>query len=571
MRALRRLVVLTGVTALCASGGSALLATPAVAGDVNTNTGVLEAALYNVTPYPMTLVASRTPGTTSQNPNGGDFWNTPPAGTIPVGGSMLYRVNANQNETGGICIGDYLLGYDAYMTYQVDVLGGSPEYLTVAISGAQSHSPTGCFGTFPVGNNEPAFNVYITSAPPPANYDPAASPGTPPAAATASPQITYAHNVPTLFDQTFQIVGNYTVDASSNLGAPFVNVLNALCSGATSTTCSFTQEGPLTWGIGDPGSPFVATNCGAAGGPTNQFTVGYTDQESASLTVGGGVSASAQFTLLDVVSNSVSVSVEASHQWTETQGISRQTTLDIPPNSIAFLWVTPVVGKVTGTLVVSNGSSTFTADNFSETHSGVTKDALTPAFDTITKVRAMTAAEDQSYCAHPGAGTSLGGTRAKPPAKVVPGHGVAGVSLGQTRAQVARELGPPLSRRFLVDPCQGLGRRCYAAAGTGGRWSYRRLSVVFGPDLRVSALIYRGTRRSARGAGVGASLPVVRGGYPAASCSGQGHRMNCTLTGVEGGQTVKTVFGFKRATGGLFKCDRVLIYVVGGGPNQVAS
>jgi hypothetical protein len=262
--------------------------------------------------------------------------------------------------------------------------------------------------------------------------------------------------------------------------------------------------------------------------------------------------------------------VEASHQWTETQAISRQTTLDIPPDSIAFLWVTPVVGKVTGTLVVSNGSSTFTADNFSETHSGVTKDALTPAFDTITRVRAMTAAEHQSYCANVGSRRSLGGAQTKPPAKLVPGRGVAGVSLGQTQAQVARELGPPVSRRFLVDPCQGLGRHCYAAAGTGGRWSYRRLSVVFGPDLRVSALIYRGARRSATGAGVGASLPVVRGGYPAALCSSHDHRTNCTLTRAEGGRTVKTVFGFREATGGLLKCDRVLVYVVSAS-NQAAS
>jgi hypothetical protein len=569
MRAVRRLVMLLGVTIFCAGGGSALLAAPALAGDVNTDTGVLEAALYNVTPYPMTLVAAQTPGTTSQNPDGGDFWNTLPAGTIPVGGSMLYRVNANQDVSPGLCIGDYLFGYDAYMTYRVDVLGGAPEYLTLAISGAKSHSPTTCFGTFPQGDHDPQFNVYITSAPPPAGYDPAVSP--PPAAATANPQVTYAHNQPTLYDQSFQITGDYTVDASSNLGAPFVNVLNALCGGAANTACSFTQHGPLTWGIGDPGSPFVATNCSAAGAPTTQYTVQYTDAQSASLTVGGGVSVSAQFNLFDVVGNSVSVSVEASHQWTETTSITRSTTVDIPPNDIAFLWVTPVVGKVTGTLVVSNGSSTFTANNFSETRSGVTKDALTPAFDAITKARPMSSGERQSFCANSGAPSLIRGSDAKPPVKLVPGHGVARVRLGQTRAQVAGELGPPLGRHFLVDPCQGLGRRCYAAAGAGGRWSYRQLSVVFGPDLRVSGLIYRGARRSATGAGVGASLPVVRGAYPGASCSRHGHRMNCTLTGTDAGQTVRTVFGFRQVSGGTFKCDRVAIYVVHATSGQVSS
>ena len=64
---------------------------------------------------------------------------------------------------------------------------------------------------------------------------------------------------------------------------------------------------------------------------------------------------SAEFTLFDVVSNSISVSVEASHQWTETGTITRQSTVDIPPNGIAHLWLVPVVGKVTGTLVVSDG------------------------------------------------------------------------------------------------------------------------------------------------------------------------------------------------------------------------
>ena len=201
---------------------------------------------------------------------------------------------------------------------------------------------------------------------------------------------------------------------------------------------------------------------------------------------------------------------------------------------------------MTGTLVVSDGSSTFTATNFSETRSGVTTNALTPAYDVITKVRPMTAGELRVHCTLSRSSTLTGGSRGKPPAKLVPGHGVARVSLGQTQAQVARGLGAPVGKHFLVDPCHGLERGCYAVAGTGGRWSYRRLSVVFGPDLRVSALIYRGARHSARGAGVGASLPVVQGGYPGASCSSHARRANCTLTSVNAGRTVKTVFGFRR-------------------------
>ena len=375
-----------------------------------------------------------------------------------------------------------------------------------------------------------------------------------------------------MYDQTIQAVGNHTVDASTNLGASFVSVLNTLCSGAANTSCSFTPHGPLTWGTGDPGSPFLATHCGSSGGgQNNTFSVGYTDSQSASLTVGGGLTLASEFTLFDIISNSISVSVEASHQWTETATITRTTSVDIPPNDIAFLWVVPVVGKVTGPLVVSNGSATITATNFSETHSGVTKDALTPAYDVITKVRPMTAAELQSHCQSSLSATLPGGSPGNVPGKLVPGHGVAGVSLGQTQTQVARQLGQPLGKQFLVDPCQALDPRCYAIAATGGRWSYRNLSVAFGPDLRVSALIYRGAQRSATGAGVGSSLPVVLGGYPGASCSRQARRMNCTLTGANAGRTVKTVFSFTKTSGGLYKCDRVLIYVIDGARKEVSS
>ena len=179
---------------------------------------------------------------------------------------------------------------------------------------------------------DPGFAVYFTSSPPAAGYDSYNQSGAAPAAEIPNPQLTYQHNVPFAYDQTFQIVGNYTVDASTNLGQGFVSVLNTLCTGGeANTNCSFTQVGPLTWGTGDTGSPWAATNCPSAGSKTNTYTVGYTATQSASLTVGGGVTVSARFTLFDVVSNSISVSVEASHQWTETGTITRQSTVDIPP------------------------------------------------------------------------------------------------------------------------------------------------------------------------------------------------------------------------------------------------
>jgi hypothetical protein len=89
------------------------------------------------------------------------------------------------------------------------------------------------------GSSYPRLDVWDTTAPPPAGYDSGSSPAAP-APQTANPQVTYSHNVPDLFDQTFQIAGNYTVDASTDLGAPFVSVLNTIC-GSNASACSFTQ------------------------------------------------------------------------------------------------------------------------------------------------------------------------------------------------------------------------------------------------------------------------------------------------------------------------------------------
>jgi hypothetical protein len=156
-----------------------------------------------------------------------------PAATIAPGGATGYTLAANLINISyfGPSVG-FQSGYDGWVTYRVDVLGGAPEYVTFTVSQAYNSSD--------YGPSDPTLDVWNTTAPPPANYDPGPNPNAPPATQTASPQITNSPNTPDLFDESFQIAGNYTVDASTDLGAPFVSVLNTIC-GNKPSACSFTQ------------------------------------------------------------------------------------------------------------------------------------------------------------------------------------------------------------------------------------------------------------------------------------------------------------------------------------------
>jgi hypothetical protein len=566
---MRRLLLVVVVAGLWTGAGAALFASSAMAGGIDESTGVYAAAIYNFTPYTWTRVAYLTP---EAGICGATCWNQDPAKTIAPGTAMVYKISANMSKGDGRTLQEY--GYDAWMTYRVDVLGGPAEYVTVALSQAQ------CYGFY--GNCNPALRQFITSSPPPANYDPGPNPDVAPAPLTSGPQLTFAVFSPYDWDLTYAPTGDWTIDASASQGAAFDTLLNDFC-GAKADACSFTQTQPITYGIGDPGSPYAATNCkasaGARGSPgkavsdaENFFEVDYEASQSASLTVGGGVTASTEVSLFGVIGNEVSVSLEAEHEWEEIKSITRKTKIYIPANNIGFVWVVPVVGKVTGTLELKSGSAKFTVTNFSETRSGVgeqTKDALTPAYDVITKVRPMTAAELKNHCGFSTTSPSLGATKGKPPVKLAPGRGVARVKLGQTQAQVLHALGQPSAKRFLVHPCAGLEPRCYATAGTGGRWGYRDLSVVFGPDLRVSGLIYRGLQRTTKGVGVGSGLAAVRRAYPGVSCERVARGADCTLSGHGTGHAINTMFRFIKRKGGRYKCNRVAIYVVGDGAGKV--
>ena len=186
-------------------------------------------------------------------------------------------------------------------------------------------------------------------------------PGRPPGPAPANQQLTYAHNTPYLFDQTVSVAGNWSVDARSSLGRAFDDVLNEICDVGTpppaNSPCEFTQTGPLFWGNGAPESGGATYNCAAATPDWQPVlsNITYSADQEASLTAGGGLSSSTEGSLFGIVSTTVTVDVEAQHEWTKGTGFSRTATAYIPPQNSGIIWTVPVIGTVTGTLVVTDG------------------------------------------------------------------------------------------------------------------------------------------------------------------------------------------------------------------------
>jgi len=387
------------------------------------SSGDLWGWVTNLTPYTLTYVAQgvRSPGEWFNNGNG----ELPQ--TVEPGQSFAWELR-NYSEQKDI-LGGHMWLFSGWITYKADVVNGSSEYLTVSVGGCD------CSGTFHGDWPYIRVRVFNTTGPP-KTFDDSHRYGYDPindqdillpsgSYKTKDQQIDWDRNG-TVNDNNvyFQVKGNFTVDAAKDPPA-LADVLNSMCAGADHTSCSFTQTGPLTWGLGGAKAKKLlaqSANCvlsknaarvtdSAATPPPppptdDQSWHEYSVEESqtATLGVGGSLSASAETEVLGVIGLEVEAKVGIQHEWSTTTSLTKTTRVYMPDNYLSSIWIAPEVGTVKGTLVVSTDGqdgkplATYTITNFTETRSGVTRDADTPAFDIITDSRPLTAAERSYWC-----------------------------------------------------------------------------------------------------------------------------------------------------------------------------
>jgi hypothetical protein len=574
-RAAQRFALAVTVVAIWAGAGS--VSPAAATGGVGDN-GSMWGQINNLTPYTWTFVRRTSLNCDQAQPGqacgftgeGGGFPQT-----VKPGQSFVYVLRPYSLTGGGIAAWVFTDYYDGYFTYRVDAANG-PEYVTFALSQTYAEDFWG-------NMTGPVAQVYNTVAPPEDSYDPRVQLSSGPSVArTPNNEVNWVHADQYNLDVTFGVNGgDYTLDATQ---APHLaDMLNALCSNAPGTTCAFKGDGPATWRNGQAVQAGESLNCAGVTEPgedksePNWFEVSYKAAQSATLTVGGGLTVSAEFELFDIVGNEVSFGVEADHDWGQTKTETRTTRIYVPDNSIGDVWVAPTEAAITGTLTVTFGGAKYTIYNFSQTQSGISRDSLTPAFNVTTRTRAMTAKEIADNC-NPSRALKATASTAAPKAKaasVAPaepapvaataarlnlGHGVREIELGQTEAQIAKRLGKPRFKSPHAVDCGIMDPACSAREGRRGTWWYPQVSVVFGANRRAHTLIYRGREVTSKGVGVGSSYTKVRAAYPKAKCVRYVAQSTCSVRSMNGPRAVKTVFHFTHEGGDRRKVDRVLIH-----------
>lgn len=382
----------------------------------------------NLTPYTLTYV------TRGGNPPPDGSWFNNGNGEIPdtvkPGQTFAWELRYYSAQGCSTCI-DKQYVYSGFLTYRADVVGATtPEYVTMGVSGCN------CTGTYHGSIRDISVQVFNTDAPPaPPNpytgtgYDPindlnvSSPPGT---HNTTGAQIHWTQSGTGGNNVLFQVDGDFSVNAAKDPPA-LVDILNSMCGGTLpSTMCSFTSTGPLTWGTGDRTLQATHASCVISGTPEVSGTsqpppendpdwqeVSVEASRTASISVGGSITASTEVNLLDIISAEVSVKFGAEHEWANTSTFEKTTRIYVPDNYIGKVWIAPVVGKVTGTLVVTSffpgAFAKYTITNFSETRSGAAKSLTTPAFDILTDARPLTADERAQFC--PAAADSRGSLR----------------------------------------------------------------------------------------------------------------------------------------------------------------
>jgi hypothetical protein len=568
-RAGRRTIALACVAAVAATVLFATAASPArAAGGIGGDMG-LWGQITNVTPYPWTFVEAGGPSSR---------WQTgqlPFPNTVQPGQSFVYE-NMPYNFSSS-AFGD-AWDYSAWFTYKAQVAGGATEYLTVVDSGCH------CTGTDSGQFPDVSTYIYNSSSAPPASYDPintyfANPPPTNPAPETAQPQIAWSQSDSIYSDAVFFIKGDYTLDASKDPAA-LPDVLDSLCQNSTNTTCNFDASKAVTWGIGPAVMTGSAYNCVPSAPvptpadpsklPPNQESIDYTTDETQSLTVGGSLTGKTETTLFDVMKVDLELTVEASHQWSETKVNNMSEEVDIPTNEYAYIYSAPTVAKTIGTLKLTittpGGVATFTILNFGATRSGIARDATTPAFDAITTTVPFTPAQ-YAQCVSGGLGAKAPAPKPKPKRRpkpkapaptptdahsLFPGTGVGGVKLGATPAQVTQALGSPEFTQRGSNDCSMLDPRCPTGGKTARVWSYPQLEVLFNGRHRVGALLDTGTETSAKGVGVGITRARLQAAYPKVACQQYPVAFDCRLSS----SGAQTVFHFPLSGA----ADTVLVY-----------